>query len=173
MFSAKTNTVKLHNWLNYWNGKKTNLLNMNFTTGLQLPIISPFPIFFINYSFYYCISLTVFIVQFISKFLAGIKTVFFKKAWTYKGFGWQIINLVACSMSPILMNSCIFRQWEIRHFSIILCLVTAIYDCTPRLWGWLRTTSTNLLSIGKIILFYSHVAWLSFSFINCRYFATA
>ena len=82
------------------------------------------------------------------------------------------MNLSTCSINLIFIDTSIYRQSEIRQFCIIFCFVIATYDCTPRHFTLLRTTSTNLLSIGKVIVFYSHVAWLSFSFNNYSYFAT-
>ena len=87
-------------------------------------------------------------------------------------FGSQIINWTACSMTPIFMNTCIFTSSEIALLYYYLFFVIAIYGCTPILHDWLRATSTNLFSVGKFVVLYSHVVSPGFSFNNGSYLAT-
>ena len=48
-------------------------------------------------------------MQFIFKFPAETKAVFSKMFWTYEDSGWQIINLAACNINLIFMNTALFR----------------------------------------------------------------
>ena len=87
-------------------------------------------------------------------------------------FGWQIIKWVACRMNLIFMITWIFRQSEIRHFSIFhFCFVIAIYDCTPRHPRLIESNFHNLIIRWEGHSFLLTCSLAKFSFNNCSYFA--
>ena len=82
---------------------------------------------------------------------------------------WQIITWATCSMDPIFINTCIFRESEIRHLSIIFLF------CYHNLWLHTKTSRLIERKFHKLIISWqghSSLLWLRFSFNNCSYFAT-
>ena len=77
-------------------------------------------------------------------------------------FGWQIINWAACSLTPIFMNTCIFRSLEIA--------LLYYHFCYCNLWPHTNTSRLTesdfhkLITNWKFIVLYSHVVLLRFSF---------
>ena len=87
-------------------------------------------------------------------------------------FGSQFINWVACSMTQIFINTCIFRQSKIAllcYFLFLLLQFMVAHQHITTNQEQLPQTSYQLGS-STIISLYSHVILLSFSFNNCSYF---
>ena len=91
--------------------------------------------------------------------------------WKFFDFGRQIINWAACNMTPIFMDTCIFRYSEIALlYYFIFCYCNL----------WLHTNTSRLIesNFHKLIINWEvHSSLLScsfakFSFDNCSFCVT-